>query len=125
MSLPLPALLVLLLYVAAITGFGAWLGRRRRTVHGYFLAERSVPWWAIAACVVATETSTLTFIGVPGMAYGGDWTFLQLALGYLIGRLLVGVLFLPAYFASSLWQLARGRRCYRDNWFERQAYDRS
>jgi SSS family solute:Na+ symporter len=97
------ALAVLVCYVAAITTFGAWLGRRQRSVQGYFLAGRSVPWWAVAACVVATETSTLTFIGVPGMAYGGDWTFLQLAFGYLIGRLLIGLLFLPAYFRGELY----------------------
>ena len=80
MKLPLSALVVLVGYVVAITAFGTWLGRRRRSVRDYFLAGRSVPWWAIAACIVATETSTLTFIGVPGTAYRGDWTFLQLVL---------------------------------------------
>jgi SSS family transporter len=97
------ALLVVLSYVAAITAFGAWLGRRRRTVQGYFLAGRTVPWWAVAACIVATETSTLTFIGVPGLAYAGDWAFLQLAFGYVLGRLLIGVLLLPAYFRGHLY----------------------
>ena len=103
MSLPLSALVVLVTYVVAITAFGTWLGRRRRGVRDYFLASRSVPWWAIAACVVATETSTLTFIGAPGTAYRTDWTFLQLVLGYVVGRLLVAVLFIPAYFRGEIY----------------------
>jgi SSS family transporter len=102
-KLPLSAVVVLLAYVAAITAFGTWLGRRSRSVQDYFLAGRSVPWWAIAACVVATETSTLTFIGVPGQAYLGNWGFLQLVLGYVVARILIAVLFLPAYFKGSLY----------------------
>lgn len=103
MRLPLSALFVLVAYVAAITAFGTWLGRRGRSVQDYFLAGRSVPWWAVAACIVATETSTLTFIGVPGMAYGGDWTFLQLAAGYILGRILIAAVLLPAYFRGEIY----------------------
>lgn len=103
MTLAPSAAAVLVLYVVAITAFGAWLGRRGRTMQAYFLAGRSVPWWAVAACVVATETSTLTFIGAPGLAYGGDWTFLQLALGYVIGRLFIALVLLPAYFRGELF----------------------
>ncbi len=103
MRLPLSALFVLAAYVVAITSFGTWLGRRGGSVRDYFLAGRSVPFWAIAACIVATETSTLTFIGVPGMAYLGNWTFLQLALGYVVGRILIAALFLPAYFRGDLY----------------------
>jgi len=102
-KLPLSALLVLTLYVVAITAFGTWLGRRGRSVKDYFLGGRTVPWWAIAACIVATETSTLTFIGAPGTAYNGDWTFLQLVVGYVIGRLVVAWLFIPAYFRGDLY----------------------
>jgi SSS family transporter len=102
-KLPLSALLVLVGYVAAITAFGTWLGRRGRSVRDYFLGGRSVPWWAIAACIVATETSTLTFIGAPGTAYKGDWTFLQLTLGYVVGRLLIAALFIPAYFRGEIY----------------------
>lgn len=94
---------MLVAYVAAITAFGTWLGRRRRTVKDYFLGGREVPWWAIAACIVATETSTLTFIGAPGRAYRGDWTFLQLVIGYVLGRFLISVLFLPAYFRGEIY----------------------
>jgi SSS family transporter len=96
------ALVVVAVYVAAVTLLGSWLGRRRRSLQGYFLASRSVPWWGIAACVVATETSTLTFVGVPAMAYAGDWTFLQLAFGYVIGRFAIAALLLPAYFRGEL-----------------------
>ncbi|HEX6737393.1 MAG TPA: hypothetical protein VF310_03870, partial [Vicinamibacteria bacterium] len=103
MRLPLAAALVLLAYVAAITAFGTWLGRRRRSVQDYFLGGRQVPWWAVAACIVATETSTLTFIGAPGTAYQGDWTFLQLALGYVVGRVFVSLVFIPAYFRGEVY----------------------
>ena len=103
MKLPLSALVVLVAYVVSITAFGIWLGRRHRSVRDYFLAARSVPWWAIATCIVATETSTLTFIGAPGTAYRGDWTFLQLVIGYIIGRLLIAALFIPAYFRGEIY----------------------
>jgi SSS family transporter len=101
--LPLSAVAVLLLYVAAVTAFGTWLGRRRRSVKDYFLGGHEIPWWAIASCIVATETSTLTFIGAPGRAYRGDWTFLQLVLGYVVGRFLISALFLPAYFRGEIY----------------------
>ena len=103
MKLPLSALVVLVAYVVAITAFGTWLGRRGKSVRDYFLAARSVPWWAIATCIVATETSTLTFIGVPGTAYRGDWTFLQLAIGYIVGRFLIAAIFIPAYFRGEIY----------------------
>ncbi|HEU0091391.1 MAG TPA: sodium/solute symporter [Vicinamibacteria bacterium] len=103
MKLPLSALVVLVGYVVGITAFGTWLGRRGRSVRDYFLAARSVPWWAIATCIVATETSTLTFVGVPGIAYRGNWAFLQLALGYVVGRLLIAILFIPAYFRGEIY----------------------
>lgn len=103
MTLPLTAVLVLVSYVVGITAFGAWLGRRRRSAQDYFLAGRTVPWWAIASCIVATETSTLTFIGAPGQAYVKNWGFLQLVLGYVIGRFLISLLFLPAYFRGSIY----------------------
>ncbi|MFQ5791539.1 MAG: sodium:solute symporter, partial [Acidobacteriota bacterium] len=90
-------------YLTAITAFGSYLGRRRKSVDDYFLAGRSVPWWAIAACVVATETSTLTFTSVPGFAYAGDWSFLQLALGYILGRILIAVVLIPAYFKGEVF----------------------
>ena len=104
MKLPLSAVFVLVAYIVAITAFGTWLGRRHSGgVRGYFLGGKSVPWWAIASCIVATETSTLTFIGAPGTSYNGNFNFLQLVLGYLIGRLVVSFFFLPAYFRGEIF----------------------
>src|SRR3954452_16641826 len=86
----------------AITAFGSYFARFQKTTRDYFLTGRSVPWWAIYFTIVATETSTLTFISVPATAYAGDMTFLQLVFGYVIGRVLVSLLFIPAYFRGDL-----------------------
>src|SRR5215210_7057443 len=90
-------------YLAAITAFGSWFARFQKTTRDYFLTDRSVPWWAVCFTVVATETSTLTFIGIPASAYAGNMTFLQLALGYVLGRIVVSMLFIPAYFRGDLF----------------------
>jgi len=90
-------------YLLAITAFGTWFARFQKTTVDYFLTGRSVPWWAICFTIVATETSTLSFIGVPAGAYANNMTFLQLAFGYIVGRVLVSVLFLPAYFRGELF----------------------
>lgn len=95
--------LVIAGYLLAITTFGSWFARFQHSTRDYFLTGRSVPWWAICFTVVATETSTLSFIGVPAGAYAGNMTFLQLALGYIAGRVLVSVLFIPAYFRGELY----------------------
>jgi SSS family solute:Na+ symporter len=90
-------------YLTAITAFGSWFARFQKTTRDYFLTDRSVPWWAVCFTIVATETSTLTFIGIPAAAYAGNMTFLQLAFGYVIGRLIISVLFIPAYFRGDLF----------------------
>jgi SSS family transporter len=90
-------------YLLAITAFGSWFARFQKTTRDYFLNDRTVPWWAICFTIVATETSTLSFIGVPAQAFAGNMTFLQLALGYIAGRALVSVLFIPAYFRGELY----------------------
>ena len=90
-------------YLLAIIAFGSWFARFQKTTRDYFLTDRSVPWWAICFTIVATETSTLSFIGVPAGAYAGNMTFLQLAIGYIVGRLLVSVLFIPSYFRGELF----------------------
>ena len=95
--------LVIGAYLVAITAFGSWFARFQKTTRDYFLTDRSVPWWAICFTIVATETSTLTFIGIPAQTYAGNMTFLQLAAGYIIGRILVSVLFIPAYFRGDLF----------------------
>ncbi len=94
---------VIAVYLLGITAFGSWFARFQKTTRDYFLTDRSVPWWAICFTIVATETSTLSFIGVPAGAYAGNMTFLQLAVGYIIGRILVSVLFIPAYFRGELF----------------------
>jgi SSS family solute:Na+ symporter len=90
-------------YLVAITAFGSWFAKFQKTTHDYFLTGRSVPGWAVCFTIVATETSTLSFIGVPASAYTGNMTFLQLALGYIVGRVLVSILFIPAYFRGDLF----------------------
>jgi solute:Na+ symporter, SSS family len=90
-------------YLAAITAFGSWFARFQKTTRDYFLTDRSIPWWAVCFTVVATETSTLTFIGIPAAAYAGNMTFLQLAMGYVLGRIIVSILFIPAYFRGDLF----------------------
>jgi len=95
--------LVIAGYLLAITAFGSWFARFQKTTRDYFLTGRSVPWWAICFTIVATETSTLSFIGVPAGAYAGNMTFLQIAIGYIVGRFLVSLLFIPAYFRGELF----------------------
>ena len=90
-------------YLTAIILFGSWFARFQKTTRDYFLTDRSVPWWAVCFTIVATETSTLTFVGIPAATYAGNMTFLQLAIGYVIGRVIVSLLFIPAYFRGDLF----------------------
>jgi SSS family solute:Na+ symporter len=89
-------------YLTLISIIGFRIARRQRSSVDYFLGGKSLPWWSVGFSIVASETSTLTFISVPGLAYKGDFHFLQLAIGYFIGRLLVSVLFIPAYYRGQL-----------------------
>ena len=84
-------------YLAGVVAAGMWLGRRQTGASDYFLGRRRLPWWAILLSIVAAETSAITVISVPGIGYAGDLTFLQLAFGYLLGRIGVAWLLLPAY----------------------------
>ncbi|MDH3272188.1 MAG: sodium:solute symporter [Gemmatimonadota bacterium] len=95
-------LVVLVVYLLGVTVWGAWLGRGQTGGTDYFLGSRSLPWVAVMLSVVATETSTLTFLSVPGVSYTGSLVFLQLTLGYLAGRILVATLLLPSYYAGAL-----------------------
>ena len=95
-------LVLVALYLVGITLFGLSFRGGDRSLKSYFLADRTIPWWAISLSIVAAETSTLTIISVPGLAYAGNWLFLQLVLGYLLGRVVVSVLFLPRYFRGEL-----------------------
>ncbi|NDD63529.1 MAG: hypothetical protein EBZ36_06075 [Acidobacteria bacterium] len=82
--------------------FGAWFSRSQKNVKDYFVSGQRVPWWAVMGSIVATETSTVTFISVPGYAYLRDFTFMQLVIGYMIGRIVVTVLFVPSLFKGEL-----------------------
>jgi SSS family transporter len=95
-------LIVLIAYLGGVTAWGAWLGRGQEGGTDYFLGSRSLPWGAVMLSVVATETSTLTFLSIPGVSYVGSLVFLQLTLGYLVGRILVATLLLPRYYAGAL-----------------------
>lgn len=94
--------LVLGLYLAGIVLFGSRFSKSHKDVRDYFVSGANVPWWAIMGSIVATETSTVTFISVPGYAYTTNFTFLQLVMGYMIGRLAVSILFIPAYFRGEI-----------------------
>lgn len=88
-------------YLVGTVAFGLWVGRKQEGAADYFLGDRDLPWWAVLFSIVATETSTVTFLSIPGTSYnpnGGNFTFLQLAFGYVIGRFLIVRLFLPEYF---------------------------
>lgn len=97
-------LIIIVLYLGGILVAGGWFSRRQKTTKQYFLAGKNLPWWAIGASIVATETSTVSFISVPGIAYarGGNFTFLQLVLGYLVGRVVISIFFIPSYFRGQL-----------------------
>jgi len=89
-------------YLAGVVAAGMWLGRRQTGASDYFLGRRRLPWWAILLSIVAAETSAITVISVPGIGYTGDLTFLQLAFGYLLGRIGIAWLLLPAYAKGEL-----------------------
>jgi SSS family solute:Na+ symporter len=96
-------LAVIAIYIAGCTSLGAWLGSRSQGLKGYFLGESNIPTWAVMISIVATETSIVTFLSVPGVAYDGDFRFLQLAFGYLLGRVVVASVLLPAYFRGEIF----------------------
>jgi solute:Na+ symporter, SSS family len=96
-------LAIIAIYLAGITLFGLRFRKRQRTMRDYFLADRNIPWWAIALSIVAAETSTLTIISIPGLAYDTNFTFLQVVLGYLVGRVIISFVLLPHYFRGELY----------------------
>ncbi|MDQ3711385.1 MAG: sodium:solute symporter [Acidobacteriota bacterium] len=97
-------LIIIFGYLIGVTLFGLWFASKQETTEDYFVGDRNVPWWAIAASIVATETSTITFISVPGIAFakGGNFQFLQLVFGYMLGRIVISLLFIPMYFRGEL-----------------------
>jgi len=94
---------IVALYLIGITLFGLRFRKKQRTLRDYFLAGRDIPWWAIALSIVAAETSTLTIISIPGLAYDTNLTFLQVVMGYLVGRIVISFVLLPHYFRGDLY----------------------
>lgn len=96
-------LAIIVAYLGGITWFGAQFRHTQKGLKDYFLGGRSAPWWAIALSIVSAETSTLTIIGTPTLAFGGNLAFLQVVLGYLLARLVISTLFLPHYFRGEMY----------------------
>ncbi|HEV2696889.1 MAG TPA: sodium:solute symporter, partial [Terriglobales bacterium] len=94
---------IIVVYLIGITLFGMRFRKRQRTLRDYFLAGRDIPWWAIALSIVAAETSTLTIISIPGLAYDTNLTFLQVVMGYVVGRFIISFVLLPHYFRGELF----------------------
>ena len=94
--------LVLLAYLGGTTALGMYVGRRQKDAKDYFVADRNIPWWAVLFSIVASETSALTFISIPGLAYLGNLGFLQVAAGYILGRIGVATILLPRYFQGDI-----------------------
>ncbi len=95
--------LVILVYLAAMIALGVWFGKDQRNTRDYFLGSRDIPWWGIGASIVATETSALTIIGVPAIAYGGNIGFIQMILGYVIARIILAVVMVPHYLKGEIF----------------------
>lgn len=103
---------IVVLYLVAMAGIGLFAGGRQASSRDYFLGKKDIPWWAACLAIVATETSTLTFISIPGLAYATNLNFLQVTIGYLLGRIAVSFILLPAYARGDLttaYQFLGGR----------------
>src|SRR5258708_8852354 len=96
-------IVIIAAYLVSITLFGLRFRKKQRTLRDYFLADRNIPWWAIGLSLVAAETSTLTIIGTPGIAYGGNFGFLQLVFRYLLGRVIISLILIPQYFRGAMF----------------------
>ena len=94
---------IIAVYLICITLFGLRFRKSQRSLRDYFLADRNIPWWAIALSIVAAETSTLTIISIPGLAYDSNLTFLQVVMGYVVGRIIISFVLLPHYFRGDLY----------------------
>ena len=94
---------IIILYLAGIIGLGVWVGGKQTNLKDYFLGSGQVPWWVSGLSIVATETSAVTFISIPALAFGGDISFLQVVLGYLVARVLLASFVVPLYFKGEIY----------------------
>src|SRR5947208_16595453 len=96
-------LIIIAIYLAGITLFGLRFRKRQRSLRDYFLWDRDIPWWAIALSIVAAETTTLTIISIPGLAYDTNLTFMQVVMAYVLGFVIMCIFLLPQYFGVYLY----------------------
>ncbi len=104
--------IVLFIYALIVIGIGFFSKGQENTESDYFLGGRKMPWWAVMISIYATSLSALTFIGVPGVAFAGDFRYLQLGLGDFIGRLLIALLFLKPFYdkhVTTVYEFLGGR----------------
>src|SRR6476646_1932528 len=94
---------VIVAYLGGIVGLGVWFGKDQRNTRDYFLGSRNIPWWGIGLSIVAAETSALTIIGVPAMAYGDNMAFIQMIVGYVIARVILAIVMVPHYFKGEIY----------------------
>src|SRR5580698_7960655 len=95
--------LIICIYLGGIIALGVWFGKDQKNTRDYFLGSKSIPWWGIGLSIVAAETSALTIIGVPAMAYGTDMAFLQMIVGYVIARIILAIVMVPHYFKGEIY----------------------
>ena len=93
---------IIVVFLIGTAAFGIISGGKQKTVKDYFLGSKEIPWWAVCFSIVAAVTRTLTFISIPGLAYLTNLNFLQVTFGYLIGRIIVAAILLPAYSKGEL-----------------------
>src|SRR5437867_1800115 len=94
---------VIFIYLAGIIALGVWFGKDQKNTRDYFLGSKNTPWWGIGLSIVAAETSALTIIGVPGLAYGGNMALLQMIIGYVIARIILAVVMVPHYLKGEIY----------------------
>ena len=94
---------VIVAYLGGIIGLGVWFGHDQRNTRDYFLGSRNMPWWGIGLSIVAAETSALTVIGVPAIAYGSNLMFIQMIVGYVIARVILAVVMVPHYLKGEIY----------------------
>src|SRR3954447_24656874 len=94
---------VIVIYLLGIIALGVWFGKDQRNTRDYFLGSKNIPWWGIGLSIVAAETSALTVIGVPGIAYGSNLAFLQLIIGYVLARIILAIVMVPHYLKGEIY----------------------
>src|SRR5437773_4792254 len=94
---------IIAIYLVGIVALGVSFGKDQRNTRDYFLGSKNIPWWGIGLSIVAAETSALTIIGVPAMAYGGNIAFLQMIIGYVIARIILAIILVPHYFKGEIY----------------------